>query len=77
MPSFVVTLAGYEIWQGVILKSIPQGVIVIQNPTVNNVSQYFFSDAAGWIIAVLVSIAYVGRHAQRGLPAPPPRRPDP
>ena len=59
VPSFVVTLAGYEIWQGVILKSIPQGVIVIQNPTVNNVSQYFFSDAAGWIIAVLVSVAYV------------------
>jgi D-xylose transport system permease protein len=59
VPSFVVTLAGYEIWQGVILKSIPQGVIVIQNPTVNNVSQYFFSDAAGWIMAVLVSIAYV------------------
>jgi D-xylose transport system permease protein len=59
VPSFVVTLAGYEIWQGVILKSIPQGVIVIQNQTVNDFSQYFFSDAAGWIIAVIVSIAYV------------------
>ena len=31
VPSFVVTLAGFEIWQGVILKSIPQGVIVIQD----------------------------------------------
>jgi D-xylose transport system permease protein len=59
VPSFVVTLAGYEIWQGVILKSIPQGVIVIQNQTVNNFSQYFFSDAAGWVIAVIVSVAYV------------------
>ncbi len=44
VPSFVVTLAGFEIWQGVVLKSIPQGVLVIQDQTVNNVSQYFFSD---------------------------------
>ncbi|MDX6536972.1 MAG: D-xylose transport system permease protein, partial [Gaiellales bacterium] len=60
VPSFVVTLAGFEIWQGAILKSIPQGVLVIQNQTINDVSQYFFSDTAGWIIAVIVSIAYVG-----------------
>jgi D-xylose transport system permease protein len=60
VPSFVVTLAGFEIWQGVILKSIPQGVIVIQNQTVNDFSQYFFSDLAGWIMAVIVTIAYVG-----------------
>jgi D-xylose transport system permease protein len=60
VPSFVVTLAGFEIWQGVILKSIPQGVIVIQNQTVNNVSQYFFSDTAGWVMAAVVSIVYVG-----------------
>jgi D-xylose transport system permease protein len=60
VPSFVVTLAGFEIWQGAILKSIPQGVLVIQNQTINDVSQYFFSDTAGWIIAAIVSIAYVG-----------------
>jgi D-xylose transport system permease protein len=60
VPSFVVTLAGFEIWQGVVLKSIPQGVLVIQDETVNNVSQYFFSDTAGWIIALIVSVAYVG-----------------
>jgi D-xylose transport system permease protein len=60
VPSFVVTLAGFEIWQGAILKSIPQGVLVIQDQTVNDVSQYFFSDTAGWIIAALVSVAYVG-----------------
>jgi D-xylose transport system permease protein len=59
VPSFVVTLAGFEIWQGVILKSIPEGVIVIQNETVNNVSQYFFSDTAGWLIALIVSVVYV------------------
>ena len=53
MPSFVVTLAGFEIWQGVVLKSIPQGVLVIQDQTVNDVSQYFFSETAGWIIAAI------------------------
>jgi D-xylose transport system permease protein len=60
VPSFVVTLAGFEIWQGVVLKSIPEGVIVIQDQTVNDVSQYFFSDTAGWIIAAVVSITYLG-----------------
>jgi D-xylose transport system permease protein len=59
VPSFVVTIAGFEIWQGVILKSIPQGVIVIQDNTINNLDNYFFSDAAGWIIAAIVSVIYI------------------
>jgi D-xylose transport system permease protein len=60
VPSFVVTLAGYEIWQGVILRSITQGVIVIQKPQINDFSNYLFSDAAGWIMASLVVLAYGG-----------------
>jgi D-xylose transport system permease protein len=60
VPSFVVTLAGFEIWQGVINRTITQGVIVIQNDTINNTSNYFFSTTAGWIMAGLVSAAYVG-----------------
>jgi D-xylose transport system permease protein len=59
VPSFVVTLAGFQIWQGVILKSIPQGVILIQSDLINNTAGYFFSDAAGWIIAAILSGAYV------------------
>jgi len=59
VPSFVVTIAGFEIWQGVILKSIPQGVIVIQDNTINNLDNYFFGDAAGWIIAAIVSVIYI------------------
>ena len=55
VPAFVVTLAGYQIWQGVIQKSIEgEGVIVIQDSTVNNTANYFFSEKAGWIIAVIV-----------------------
>ena len=39
VPSFVVTLAGFQIWQGVILKSIPQGVILIQDRPINNIGE--------------------------------------
>jgi D-xylose transport system permease protein len=59
VPSFVVTLAGFLIWQGVILRSITQGVIVIQDNTINNVYGYFFSDLGGWIIGIVISVAYV------------------
>jgi len=59
VPAFVVTLAGYQIWQGVIQKSIPQGVIVIQNQTVNDVANYFFSKRAGWIMAFIVAGIYL------------------
>ena len=59
VPAFVVTLAGYQIWQGVIQKSIEkEGVIVIQDQTVNNTANYFFSNKAGWIIAVIVCAVY-------------------
>ena len=59
VPSFVVTLAGFEIWQGVIQRTVP-GVIVIQDNMINNTSNYFFSNLGGWIIGGLVSAAYVG-----------------
>jgi D-xylose transport system permease protein len=59
VPSFVVTLAGFQIWQGVILKSIPQGVIIIQDNTINNTANYFFGDTAGWIMAAAISLVYL------------------
>ncbi|MGE5272718.1 MAG: sugar ABC transporter permease [Verrucomicrobiota bacterium] len=58
VPSFVVTLAGLLIWQGVIQLELP-GVVVIQDNTINNVYGYFFSDKGGWIIGIVVSVAYV------------------
>jgi D-xylose transport system permease protein len=60
VPSFVVTLAGYEIWQGVILRSLTQGVIVIQDSKINDFSNYLFSHIAGWIMAAIVSLLYSG-----------------
>src|SRR5262249_56973353 len=64
VPSFVVTLAGFEIWQGVIQRTVP-GVIVIQDNTINDFSNYFFSDLGGGIIAAIVS----GAHVFRGIGA--------
>jgi len=60
VPSFVVTLAGYEIWNGVILKGIPGGVITIQSQKINDFSNYLFGTTAGWAIAALISAVYVG-----------------
>jgi len=55
VPSFVVTLAGLLFFQGLILKALPQSVIVIEDDTINNVANYYFSDIAGWIIAAVLS----------------------
>jgi D-xylose transport system permease protein len=61
IPSFVVTLAGLLFWQGVILYVIGgQGVIVIEDTTINNVANYFFSDRDGLIIAAAASALYAG-----------------
>jgi len=59
VPSFVVTLAGNLAFQGIILRSLPQGVIVIQDNTINNIANYFFSPLGGWIIAAVVSLIYL------------------
>ena len=59
VPSFVVTLAGLLFWQGVILYVIGDtGVIVIQDSTINNVANYFFSDSAGLIIAAVAAALF-------------------
>ena len=59
VPSFVVTLAGFLIWQGVILQQLEQpGSIIIQDRWINYTASYFFSATAGWIIAGLISGIY-------------------
>jgi D-xylose transport system permease protein len=66
VPSFVVTLAGFEIWQGVIQRTVP-GVIVIQDSKINNFSNYLFPKGfwgnswvpGGWALATAVSIIYL------------------
>ena len=76
VPSFVVTLAGLLIAQGLIIKIISgQGAIAIQDPKINDVANYVLTKNTGWIIAivftVLLAIASFGTYLSRrraGLP---------
>jgi D-xylose transport system permease protein len=59
VPSFVVTLGGFLIWQGVILNKLEQrGTIIIQDRWINYTDAYIFSHLAGWIIAALITGLY-------------------
>jgi D-xylose transport system permease protein len=59
VPSFVVTLAGFLIWQGVILQRLGvPGSIIIQDRWVNYTASYGFSRTAGWIIAAAITGLY-------------------
>jgi D-xylose transport system permease protein len=59
VPSFVVTLAGFLIWQGVILQRLGgPGSIIIQDRWVNYTATYGFSRAAGWFIAAAITGLY-------------------
>jgi D-xylose transport system permease protein len=59
VPSFVVTLAGFLIWQGVILQKLEQpGSIIIQDRWINYTASYYFSTIGGWIIALIISGIY-------------------
>jgi D-xylose transport system permease protein len=76
VPSFVVTLAGLLIWQGVILNILgTEGVIGIQEHQINDVANYVLSDTTGWIVATVftagLAAAAFGTHISRkrsGLP---------
>jgi D-xylose transport system permease protein len=59
VPSFVVTLAGFLIWQGVIVYRLQlPGSIIIQDRWINYTGSYYFSHLAGWLIAALVAGGY-------------------
>jgi len=59
VPSFVVTLGGFLIWQGVILNTLQQrGTIIIQDRWINYTDSYLFSHLGGWIIAAILSVLY-------------------
>ena len=59
VPSFVVTLAGLLIWQGVILRVLElRGVIVIEEDWINKTATYYFSAGMSWTIAAVITGAY-------------------
>jgi len=76
VPSFVVTLAGLLIAQGMIINLLgTQGVIGIQDKQVNDVANYVLTKNTGWIVAAVftggLAIATLGGYLSRrraGLP---------
>ncbi len=62
VPSFVVTLAGFLIWSGVVLILTTQystaGTIRIQDDTVVGIANDFLSDLWGWILGAAVVAAF-------------------
>jgi D-xylose transport system permease protein len=59
VPSFVVTLGGFLIWQGVILNTLEQrGTIIIQDRWINYTDSYGFSPLGGYLVAVVIAALY-------------------
>jgi D-xylose transport system permease protein len=62
VPSFVVTLAGFLVWSGVVLilttRASSVGTIRIQDDTVVGIANDFLSDLWGWVLGAVVVGAY-------------------
>ncbi|HXV58786.1 MAG TPA: hypothetical protein VD704_13050 [Gaiellaceae bacterium] len=71
VPSFVVTLAGFLIWSGVVLILTTQystaGTIRIQDETVVEIANGFLSDLWGWILAAAVVAAFALSQARNAM----------
>ena len=63
LPSFVVTLAGFLVWNGMVLILIGgAGTVIIQDPIVIGLANYFLPAVWGWIVgAVVVALFAIGR----------------
>jgi D-xylose transport system permease protein len=81
IPSFVITLAGLLLWQGLQLYVLgATGTINLTDNFVTKLTSTFFSPLVGWIIAILAivfmfGLAFLGRVRRRraGLPVGPMR----
>jgi D-xylose transport system permease protein len=79
LPSFVVTLAGFLGWKGVMILLLGAGgTIPISNATINNLANGTLSPIGGWIVMAIIVLAFaaltLARDRQRrriGLAAPP------
>ena len=63
LPSFVVTLAGFLVWNGMVLILIGSaGTVVIQDPIVIGLANSFLPSVWGWVVAVaIVALFAIGR----------------
>jgi D-xylose transport system permease protein len=78
VPSFVVTLAGLLAWPGFQLKVLGEtGTVNINDPKILGLTNTFYSDTVGWILAVVAIAAYAAlallarqKRISEGLSAP-------
>lgn len=79
LPAFIVTLAGFLVWSGVVLILVGAGgTIVLQDAVAVGVANYFLPQMWGWVFAGLIilgfaAIKFVGSASRKraGLSAPP------
>ncbi|NUR30493.1 MAG: ABC transporter permease [Catenulispora sp.] len=80
IPSFVVTLAAYLAFQGLILMLLGEGNIVrVSDPNILRLENTSVDPTVGWILYLFVVVAYavlrilkIRRRTRSGLPAEPP-----
>ena len=59
LPSFVVTLAGFLVWNGVVLILIGgAGTVIIQDKTVVGIANHFMTPTQGWAVWIIISLAF-------------------
>lgn len=79
LPAFIVTLAGFLVWNGVVLIMVGAGgTIVLQNAVAVGIANYFLPQVWGWVFAAVIIIGwalaqFVSAASRRnaGLSAPP------
>jgi len=66
LPSFIVTLAGLLVWNGVVLLLIGTGgTVIIQDQVVIDIANYFLPPLWGWIVGVVAVIFFAVGKLQR------------
>ncbi|HEY7453196.1 MAG TPA: hypothetical protein VH683_01440 [Thermoleophilaceae bacterium] len=61
VPSFVVTLAGLLAWPGAQLEVLGEtGTVNINDPKILGLTNTFYGDTVGWILALIAIAAYAG-----------------
>jgi D-xylose transport system permease protein len=81
MPSFVVTLGGFLIFEGIAYHILAGSTVNVFDPFIGSLGTYYLPNALSWVIAAVVVAAYVlarlakyRARATAGLPAAPVAR---
>jgi D-xylose transport system permease protein len=79
IPSFIITLAGLLVWQGVQLWLVGDGgQIPIRDPAIRSIASSYLVPGFGWVVAVALIAGFAGvrllqrnRRTSNGLTVPP------